>query len=114
MITIKFKIGIEIKDISHARRVVGGPRLCSIKSHCQQEPGMISWPRENGRRNSRMPALKIIAHVNPLTYLVDGLRSMMLGLHAGSFALAFDFAVLAAGLFVLVLIGGRMYPRLIT
>lgn len=62
-----------------------------------------------------MPAwLKAIAHANPLTYLVDGLRSLMLGLHAGSFALALDFTVLAAGLAVVVLVGGRMYPRLIT
>lgn len=59
------------------------------------------------------PWLRVVAHVNPLTYLVDGLRSMMLGLHAGSFALASDFAVLTAGLAILVLIGGRMYPRLI-
>ena len=61
-----------------------------------------------------MPAwLKAIAHVNPLTYLVDGLRSMMLGPHAGTFALATDFAVLLIALAILVLIGGRMYPRLI-
>ncbi len=58
--------------------------------------------------------LKAIARANPLTYLVDGLRAMMLGLHAGTFALALDFAVLAGALAVLVLIGGRMYPRLIT
>lgn len=57
--------------------------------------------------------LKIIAHVNPLTYLVDGLRSMMLGQHAGTFALAMDFSALAGGLAVLVIVGGRMYPRLI-
>ncbi len=62
-----------------------------------------------------MPAwLKAIAHVNPLTYLVDGLRSMMLGLDAGGFGLAWDFTVLAAAVAVLVLVGGRMYPRLIT
>lgn len=58
--------------------------------------------------------LKAIAHVNPLTYLVDGLRSMMLGGHTATLALATDFAALAAVMAVLVLIGGRMYPRLIT
>ncbi len=62
-----------------------------------------------------MPAwLKAVAHGNPLTYLVDGLRAMMLGTAASGFTLTGDFAVLVAGLVVLVLIGGRMYPRLIT
>ncbi|MBX3622772.1 MAG: ABC transporter permease [Rhizobacter sp.] len=58
--------------------------------------------------------LKAIARVNPLTYLVDGLRAMMLGLHAGSVPLATDFAVLASVLAVFVVVGGRLYPRLIT
>jgi ABC-2 type transport system permease protein len=59
------------------------------------------------------PWLKTIAHANPLSYLVDGLRSMMLAGSGGSLGLATDFAVLTAGLLVLTLIGGRMYPRLI-
>lgn len=64
---------------------------------------------------SIMPGwLKAIAHVNPLTYLVDGLRTLMIGPQAGSIALVTDFAVLAATLATLVVIGGRMYPRLIT
>lgn len=60
------------------------------------------------------PWLKAIAQVNPLTYLVDGLRSMMLGQRVDGLALALDGAVLLAGLTLLVLLGGRMYPRLIT
>lgn len=58
--------------------------------------------------------LKAVAHANPLSYLVDGLRTMMLGTHAATFALATDFTVLAAALAVLVAVGGRIYPRLIT
>lgn len=57
--------------------------------------------------------LQAVAHANPLTYLVDGLRSMMLGPQAGGFGLPTDFAVLTALLVLLVLVGGRMYPRLI-
>ncbi len=58
--------------------------------------------------------LKTIAHANPLTYLVDGLRSMMLGGHTTTLTLATDFAALATALTLLVVVGGRMYPRLIT
>lgn len=61
-----------------------------------------------------MPAwLKALAHANPLTYLVDGLRALMLGSAAGAFTLPSDFAALTAGLAILVLVGGRMYPNLI-
>ena len=57
--------------------------------------------------------LKAIAHVNPLTYVVDGLRSLMVPGAASTLGLGRDFAVLGIGLLVLVAIGGRMYPRLI-
>lgn len=57
--------------------------------------------------------LQAIARVNPLTYLVDGLRAMMLGLHPGAAALSLDFAVLAGGLAALVAVGGQLYPRLV-
>jgi ABC-2 type transport system permease protein len=63
---------------------------------------------------SIMPAwLKMVAHANPLSYLVDGLRSIMVADSVSTLGLAMDFGVLAAGLTVLVLIGGLMYPRLI-
>jgi ABC-2 type transport system permease protein len=57
--------------------------------------------------------LKAIAHVNPLTYLVDGLRALMLSGAGSPLGLGWDFAVLAVGLIALVVAGGRMYPRLI-
>ena len=60
------------------------------------------------------PWLRAIAHVNPLTYLVDGLRSFMLAGGPGTLGLARDYLSLLAGLVVLVLVGARMYPRLIT
>ena len=59
------------------------------------------------------PWLRWIAHANPLSYLVDGLRTLMLSDGISKFGLATDFAVLAFALLVLVIIGGRMYPRLI-
>ena len=63
-----------------------------------------------------MPAwLKTVAHVNPLTYAVDGLRSLMLAQPgtSGGLGLGVDFAVLAGALALLTVLGGRMYPRLI-
>ncbi|WP_422015310.1 ABC transporter permease [Roseateles sp.] len=60
------------------------------------------------------PWLKAVAHANPLSYVVDGLRSLMLVGGTSTLGLGMDFAVLAAGLAALVWIGGWMYPRLIT
>ncbi len=58
--------------------------------------------------------LRWVAHVNPLTYEVDGLRSLMLAGGESSLSRGLDFAVLAATLAVLVVIGGPMYPRIVT
>jgi ABC-2 type transport system permease protein len=64
---------------------------------------------------SIMPAwLRGIAHANPLTYEVDGLRALMLAGGESAFGLPVDFAVLTLALAALVLIGGWIYPRLIT
>ena len=60
------------------------------------------------------PWLKVIAHANPLSYVVDGLRSMMLVGGVSTLGLGTDFGVLVAGLVLLIWIGGWMYPRLIT
>jgi len=59
-----------------------------------------------------MPAwLQAIAHANPLTYEVDGLRALMLGSGLSLSGLALDFAVLLLATTVLVCIGGWLYPR---
>ena len=61
-----------------------------------------------------MPAwLRAIAHVNPLTYEVDALRTLMLKGQTSSFGLGFDFGVLLATTFVLVIVGGRLYPNVV-
>ena len=58
--------------------------------------------------------LRQIAHLNPLTYEVDGLRTLMLAGGASSFGLGPDFAVLTGVLVLLVIIGGWIYPRIVT
>jgi ABC-2 type transport system permease protein len=57
--------------------------------------------------------LKWIAHVNPLTYEVDGLRALMLGGGGSSLGLGLDFTVLTVTLAVLVAWAGKMYPRIV-
>ncbi|HET9614239.1 MAG TPA: ABC transporter permease [Candidatus Limnocylindrales bacterium] len=55
--------------------------------------------------------LQVVANVNPLTYMVDALRTLMVG-GTSSHGLAVDVSVLAFGAAVLIAIGGRLYPRL--
>jgi ABC-2 type transport system permease protein len=62
---------------------------------------------------SIMPAwLRWVATVNPLTYMVDGLRSLMIVGGESNHSLPVDAAVLVAAFIVLVLIAARLYPRL--
>ena len=64
---------------------------------------------------SIMPAwLQVISHVNPLTYEVDALRALMLKGSSSAFGIGLDLAVLVIATTILVLIGGRLYPRVVT
>jgi ABC-2 type transport system permease protein len=56
--------------------------------------------------------LQVIAQGNPLTYEVEGLRALMLGSGISLGGLTLDFAVLLAVTAALVVVGGRLYPRL--
>jgi ABC-type multidrug transport system permease subunit len=57
---------------------------------------------------SIMPAwLKVISHLNPLTYVVDALRTSMLGGSASSFGRGIDSADILAATVVLVMIDAR-------
>jgi len=57
--------------------------------------------------------LRVVAHVNPLTYEVDALRTLMLSSGTSEFGLPLDFVVLFAITGVLVLIGGALYPTVV-
>jgi ABC-2 type transport system permease protein len=58
--------------------------------------------------------LKVVSHLNPLTYVVDALRTCMLADGASGFGLATDYAVILLSTTVLVFIGARLYPHLAT
>ncbi len=62
---------------------------------------------------SLMPAwLRAVSHVNPLTYEVDALRSLMLEAGASDYGLLLDFAVLCAVTAVLIAIVASSYRRM--
>jgi ABC-2 type transport system permease protein len=56
--------------------------------------------------------LQRIARANPLSYEVDGLRSLMLSAGHSQFGLVFDLAALAAGITIVTVLATRLYPRL--
>ena len=62
----------------------------------------------------RMPDwIRILSFCNPLTYLVDALRSLMIGSEPSHFGLGLDFAV-GIGVYILVVaIATKLYPRII-
>ena len=56
--------------------------------------------------------LKVVSHLNPLTYVVDALRTFMLAGGTSTFGLRQDYAVILLSTALLVGIGARLYPRL--
>ncbi|HET7807861.1 MAG TPA: ABC transporter permease [Gaiellaceae bacterium] len=62
---------------------------------------------------SIMPGwLQVVAHANPLSYEVHGMRDLLLGISAGG-ALWLDFTVVAGFLLATALVAARTYPRAI-
>jgi len=58
--------------------------------------------------------LKTISHLNPLTYVVDGLRTFMLAGSTSDYGVGCDYAVILLTTVILVCVGARLYPRLAT
>ena len=57
------------------------------------------------------PWLQVIARCNPLSYMVDALRAMMLAGGTSTDGLGLDFVILFVVMVVLILIGAQLYPR---
>ncbi len=57
--------------------------------------------------------LGLMARVNPLTYEVDALRSLMIRGAESSFGVGTDLAVIAGTTAVLVAVARRLYPRIV-
>jgi ABC-2 type transport system permease protein len=56
--------------------------------------------------------LRVVAHANPLSYEVHGMRDLLLGISAGG-ALWLDFTVVAGFLGVTAVVAAKTYPRAI-
>jgi ABC-2 type transport system permease protein len=57
--------------------------------------------------------LRVIAHGNPLTYLVDALRALMVQGGHSAFGLGLDVTIELAALIALVAIAARLYPSVV-
>ena len=61
---------------------------------------------------SIMPGwLQVISYINPLTYEVDALRSLMLAGGTSQYGIGLDLLILVLATTILVAIGARLYPR---
>ena len=58
--------------------------------------------------------LKIVARGNPLTYEVDALRGLMLSGAATSNAFVVNFGIMLLATIIIVYIGSRLYPNVVT
>lgn len=57
--------------------------------------------------------LQIISRLNPLTYVVDALRTFMLAGSVSAFGLPCDFAVILLATLFVVILGAKIYPRIV-
>lgn len=57
--------------------------------------------------------LRVVSRVNPLSYQVDALRALMIQGGVSNFGLTVDFSVLLVSTVVLVMIGARLYQRVV-
>jgi ABC-2 type transport system permease protein len=55
----------------------------------------------------------VISRLNPLSYQVDALRTLMLQGQSSILGLGTDFAVMIVVTTVLIVIAARLYPKLI-
>ena len=76
----------------------------------QMMTGVWMFPPLPEDRTWRSPLC--VSHLNPLTYVVDALRTFMLAGSTSSFGLSRDYAVILLTTTVMVFIGARLYPRL--
>lgn len=58
--------------------------------------------------------LKVISHVNPLTFEVDALRGMMIVGGTNVYPIGLDIGVLVVAATALIFIAGRLYPRVVS
>jgi ABC-2 type transport system permease protein len=62
-----------------------------------------------------MPSwLGLLSRANPLCYQVDALRALMIAGGESTFGVAFDFLMLAIAFVIILAIGSKLYPNIVT
>lgn len=59
------------------------------------------------------PWLRVVAHLNPLTYVVDALRGLMVAGGVSEYGLLVDFGIVLATMVLLVILAARLYPTVV-
>jgi ABC-2 type transport system permease protein len=57
--------------------------------------------------------LRVVAYLNPLTYLVDALRTLMIGAGQSSHGVLTNFAIIGLIFVILAAIATKLYPSLV-
>jgi ABC-2 type transport system permease protein len=57
--------------------------------------------------------LQVVAYLNPLTYLVDALRTLMIGSSQSTHSVGVDFAIIGLIFVILAAIATKLYPTLV-
>ena len=57
--------------------------------------------------------VKVVSKLNPLTYIVDAIRTMMIQGEASLFGLGKDFLIIGFAITVLIVIATKLYPKIL-
>jgi ABC-type Na+ transport system ATPase subunit NatA len=102
-----------LKPTSGSARVAGFDIISApdeVRRHIGYVPQMLS---ADGALTGYENLLRVVAILNPLTYLVDALRGLMVHDEQSMYGLGLDCGVLLLVLFALLAIAVRLYPKLV-
>ena len=90
----------DVVAILHQGRLAAYGSPAQLKNAVGDDATMTDW-------------LRAVARANPLTYLVDALRMLMIEGGQGTHSLLMNFTVLGTVFVVFVVVAARLYPTLI-
>ena len=103
------------RQASEVRRVIGYvPQALSTDGTLTGYENLLFFASNAIYPIALMPAwLRVVASVNPLSYQVDALRTLMLAGGAITWGTGLDIGVLLVVATALIVIGARVYPQLV-
>jgi len=112
-----FIAGLSIKTNSiGVRRAIGYvPQAVSVDGSLTGYENLLFFASNTIYPTTIMPYwLKVISRCNPLTYVVDALRTFMVNSSQSTHGITTDYTLLILSTIVLVAIAAWLYPRLAT